>query len=107
MRMIIFFYAGELAAVEQSAQHMLAIHDTVTIPDWWLSYGQYFLGQVAYERNVLDTAAAHLARVEAMLYRVNPRLYHDSLLGLALIAQARGDTATFKHYTTVARAFAI
>jgi LuxR family maltose regulon positive regulatory protein len=34
MRMIIAFYAGDLAAVEQSAKQMLALHETVTIPDW-------------------------------------------------------------------------
>jgi hypothetical protein len=95
-----------LAAVEQSAQQMVALHDAVTIPDWWLSYSQYFLGRVAYERNELDTAAAHIAQVEAMLYRVNPLLYHDSLLGLALIAQARGEAAMLQHYADVARAFA-
>jgi hypothetical protein len=107
MRMIIDFYAGDLMAVEQSAQQMLAIHDTVPIPDWWVSPGHYFLGQVAYERNVLDAAAAYLAWVEATPYRVNPRLSHDSLLGLALIAQARGDAATLRHYTAVARTLAL
>jgi hypothetical protein len=100
-------YAGDLAGVEQSAQQMLALHDTVTIPGWWLSYGWYFLGKVAYERNVLDTAAEHVTRVAALPYRVNPLLYHDSLLGLALIAQARGDAAMLRHYTAVARAFAL
>jgi LuxR family maltose regulon positive regulatory protein len=104
--MFIYFYAGDLAAVEQSAQQMLAHHETMPIPEWWLSYSQYFLGKVAYERNVLDAAAEHLARVEALPYRVNPLLYHDSLLGLALIAQARGEAATLRHYTAVARGFA-
>jgi LuxR family maltose regulon positive regulatory protein len=106
MRMIVAFYAGDLAAVEQSAQQQLALHDTVPIPDWWRSYGHYFLGHVAYERNLLDTTAAHLARVEALPYRVNPLLYHDSLLGLALIAQARGEADALRHYTAVARTFA-
>jgi LuxR family maltose regulon positive regulatory protein len=106
MRMIIAFYAGDLAAVEQSAQQQLALQDTVPIPEWWRSYSHYFLGHVAYERQLLDTAAAHLARVAALPYRVNPLLYHDSLLGLALIAQASGEADALRHYTAVARAFA-
>jgi LuxR family maltose regulon positive regulatory protein len=44
--------------------------------------------------------------VEALPYRVNPLLYHDSLLGLALIAQASGEADILRHYTAVARTFA-
>jgi LuxR family maltose regulon positive regulatory protein len=85
---------------------MLALHETIPIPEWWRSYGYYFLGQVAYERNLLDSAATHLAQVEALRYRVNPLLYHDSLLGLALISQAQGDATTLWHYAARARTVA-
>jgi hypothetical protein len=72
-------------------------------PDYWYGYAPYFLGRVAYERNLLETAADYFGQVEQMRYRVHTRLYHDSLIGLALVACARGEVDRAGTYASSAR----
>jgi LuxR family maltose regulon positive regulatory protein len=106
-RMVILSYAGDLAAIQENANQMLAMHETAPIPDYWYGYAHYFLGSVAYERNLLDTAADHFGHVEQIRYRVNTRLYHDNLIGLALVAWARGNADRAREYAGAAWSFAI
>jgi len=106
-KMAILLYAADLHAVEVNARKIMNVHETATQPDYWLGYGPYFLGSVAYERNLLDVAADQFGRVEQMRYRVNTRLYHDALIGLMLVAWARGDKEEAKTHAAGAFSFAI
>jgi len=103
----IHFYAGDLNAVLASARQMLAIHETVQIPDYWLAYTHYFQGSVAYERNQLDAAADLFHSVTEEPYRVPVPMYHDSLIGLALVAMARGEVQEARGLVKSAETFAV
>jgi len=103
----IFYYAGNLAAVKQTAEQILELYKTEAVDAYWFCHAHYFLGSAAYERNRLDTAAVHFQCVEQMRYRTNTGIYHDSLIGLALVALALGDAAAAREYARSARSFAI
>ncbi|HSB69018.1 MAG TPA: LuxR C-terminal-related transcriptional regulator [Candidatus Methylomirabilis sp.] len=100
-------YAGDWDAVEQTANHILSIHATVPQSEYWYGYAHYFIGRVAYERNLLDTAAEHFARGEQMRYLLSTRLSHACLIGLARVALAQGKVEAAQAYAGSARRFAV
>jgi hypothetical protein len=51
------------------------------------------LGLVAYAQNRLAAAATEFEQVVALRYSINSRTYQDAMIGLCLIARARGDAA--------------
>ena len=102
----VYYYAGDLNAVEVTAKQILSVHETVFVPDFWYAYAPYFLACSAYERNLLDTAAEHFGQVEKMRYVISTRLYQDALMGLALAAWAKGETDRAWEYAAAARSFA-
>ena len=106
-RAAIHYYAGDLPAVEQTAEQMLSVQTAVPVPETWQGYAHHFIGSVAYERNLLDSAAEHFGRVAQMRYRVSTRLYQEALLGLALVAQARGAKIKAREYVESAKVFAV
>jgi len=106
-RASIHYYAGDLAGVEQVSRQVAALPHNQAAQMYWYLHAIWLLGCVAYERNELDAATAHFQHVERMRYRVNTRPYHDCLIGLALIALARGDTAKAREYADAARDFAV
>jgi len=106
-RAAIHYYGGELRAVEQTAEQLLSVQNALPVPEFWQGYAHHFIGSVAYERNLLDTAAEHLGRIVQMRYLVSSRLYQDALLGLALVAQARGSRVKAREYVDSARLFAV
>jgi LuxR family maltose regulon positive regulatory protein len=55
-----------------------------------LAWAYMMLGMAAYEANDLNRAAEHFAVNAALHYAGHSRAGHESLVGLALIAQARG-----------------
>jgi len=103
----IFFYAGDLAAVKQTAEQILELYKTEAVHAYWFLHAHWFLGSAAYERNDLDAAAAHFQCVAEMRYRTNQRPYHDSLIGLALVALSQGNVAGAREYALSARSFAV
>ena len=103
----ILSYAADWGAVEENSKLILKIHKDTPQADYWLGIGVYFLGSAAYERNSLDAAAVHFDRVKQMRYRVTTRFYHDTLIGLALVAWAKGDTNSAERYADAAHSFAI
>jgi len=106
-RMAIHLYAGNLAAVRETARQVLKIHETAPVPVYWQCHAHYFLGSVSYEQNLLDDAAEHFEHVEQVIYQVNSRVYTECLLGLALVCQARQDPAKALEYADRAKSFAI
>jgi LuxR family maltose regulon positive regulatory protein len=105
-RTAISYYAGDLSAVEETAERTLTVHETIPVPDYWYAYALYFLACSAYERNLLDIAAEHFGRIEQMRYSISTRLYQDALMGLALVAWAKGETDRAGEYTVAAHSFA-
>jgi LuxR family maltose regulon positive regulatory protein len=97
---------ADIDSVETCARQMDSIHQAVSIPDFWLGYVDYFLGAVAYERNRLEEAADHFRKLKPLRYRMLGRDYHDSLLGLSMIALAQGDLKSAEQYAANARTFA-
>ena len=100
-------YAADPDATRSYARRMLAVHETLPIPDFLLGNAYYLLGAAAYERNELEEAAAELGRVARMRYHTSSRLYQDALIGLALVAKARGEAEAVACYAADARAFAL
>ena len=115
-RMVIHWYAGELAEAAHAAEHLLATADSwQTHPAWsgagivqlWRGWAHYLLGTIRYEQNDLEAAAQHWRQVEAMRYRVNPGAFLGSLTGLAFIAQAQGEVVQALAYAQTAHEFAL
>jgi LuxR family maltose regulon positive regulatory protein len=104
---VIHYYGGNFNDVKKSAERMLTIHESVPLPDYYIGYAHYLLGNVAYERNLLDTAADHFRCAEQLRYRIMTRVYHDALIGLSLVAWARGEVDVAKEYAVSARNFAV
>ncbi len=108
-------YAAEFPALAQTTQRILGLMETLPRrPTWqgvgfvdiWRGRAHYFQGVVAYEHNDLDQANDHWRMVESLRYRTHPAPYHDSLIGLALVAQAQGLPGAAWAYAQAAREFA-
>lgn len=108
-------YAGELLEVAQTATRLLALTDPPQLPrawqgvsfvEVWRQYAHYYLGVVCYERNELVAATQHWQEVEKSPPQLNSRAYHESLLGLALLAQVRGSVTAALAYAQASNEFA-
>lgn len=108
-------YAGELVEAAQVATRLLALVEADRIPkawqevsfvDVWRGYAHYYLGAICYERNDLAAATQHWRQVEKLPPQLNSRAYHESLLGLAQLAQARGSLADALAYAQASNEFA-
>ena len=84
-------YAADTDATRIYARRMLAVHATLPMQGYLLGHAHYLLGAVAYERNELEEAAEELGQIARLRYHTRSRLYQDALIGLALIAKARGE----------------
>lgn len=104
---VIHAFAGNLDGIQDVSNHMVITHRISPLPEYWYGYAHYLSGYTAYERNLLDIAAEQFGLVKKMIYRVNTRLYHDCLLGLALTARACNSAAKAWGYANEAKSFAI
>ena len=104
---VLHWYGVELSAVVLSANRLLALHDATPIQHYHLGQAHHMLGLVAYAQNRLAEAATEFGRVVAIRYQVNSRFYQDALIGLCLIAKARGDAAGVASYAAAVRAAAL
>lgn len=108
-------YAAEFPALARTAQRILRLAESLQTRSTWQGVGfvdiwrgrtHYFQGVVAYEHNDLDQAMYHWRMLETLRYRTHPAPYHDSLIGLALVAQAKGMPGEAWAYAQAAREFA-
>jgi LuxR family maltose regulon positive regulatory protein len=108
--------AANLSAATQTLGRLLAVADEwlaesawqeVGIVATWHAWAHCFLGQVAYERNDLAAARSHWEQLAARRYLASPRAAHEALVGLALVAQARGEGEAAAASAEMARAFAV
>lgn len=112
---ILQLMAGELDEVRHTARQAVAAVDEyggravwqgIGFAEIWYAWAHYLLGIVHYEQNDLAAATHHWQQVETMRYRTNPGVYHESMLGLALVAQANGAPAEALAYAQTAREYA-
>jgi LuxR family transcriptional regulator, maltose regulon positive regulatory protein len=85
----IFGSIGDLKRLEQIARLQLKLgldHEKPLSITW----ARHFLGHVAYQRDRLDEAFAHWSAALDWRYQANLRVYHEVVLGVALIHQTRG-----------------
>jgi len=98
-------YDHDLKTCRDRCRLMLELNDRVPLPVFWTSYAHYFLGVVAYEQNLLDEAEACFRCLEDLRYVVPSRVYQDALIGLSLVARARGDEQALGDFCRAARAY--
>lgn len=107
--------AADLGAAAQIAGQILALANTpwaraawqeVGFVGTWCAWTHYLLGAMAYERHELAAAQDHWEQVVAMRYWADLQALHEALVGLALVAQARGDSAAAPAHAQAARACA-
>lgn len=86
----IYGMVGDLSRLEQIGQHLLQLGLT---KEYALSitWASHFLGHVYYQWNRLEEATAHWSTVSHWRYHANFLVYHDAMLGLALIYHSQGD----------------
>ena len=104
---VVHWHATELGAAALAARRMLAHHGATGIQHYHLGHAHHMLGLCAYAQNRLADAATEFGQVVAMRYEVNTRTYQDALIGLCLIARARGDAAGVAGYAADMRAAAL
>lgn len=108
VRAVIHLYRANFAEVEENVRKAAIVHNSIPQPDYWMGYAPYLRGCIAYEKNLLPEAAGYFNQIaEHKNYRVNARMYHDTLIGLALIAWERGEIENSGKYADRALAFAI
>ncbi|WP_129670995.1 LuxR C-terminal-related transcriptional regulator [Candidatus Chloroploca sp. Khr17] len=97
---------GDLAAQQDYAQQLYDFVVTNQSSDFWLGYAAYSLGMVAYERNDLAAAQAQFQMLARRKYKVSYPGYSNGVIGLALIALARGSLAEAEVFAQEALVFA-
>jgi len=103
----IHLYAGDLASADAQVRRALAVHETKPFSDYWMGQVLYMGAAVAYERNQLDEAAAGFRRMIALQFQTSTRFYQEGLIGLCLVAKARGDREEARRLAAEARSFAL
>lgn len=103
----VHLYAGHMDEVKLVAERMIEIKKKFGASDYWFGYAYFFMGLVAYEKNDIDSAENHFGHVVSMRYRVNSRLYHDSLIGLSMVNLVRRDLKMAKEYADSALNFSL
>jgi LuxR family maltose regulon positive regulatory protein len=88
----IYGSAGDLKRLEQIGRSLLKLGLDEEKP-LSITWAHHFLGHVCFHWNRLDEAQAHWSAVLDWRYQANFRVYHEAVLGLALLCQTQGDAA--------------
>jgi len=107
VKMVIHLNAGSLKSARDAAHEALKIHETVPVPVYWLCHAYCFLGSIAYEQNDLNEAAEYFGKVEPYIYQVISRIYHECILGMSLVSEAKQERGKALEYADQAKSFAI
>jgi LuxR family maltose regulon positive regulatory protein len=89
----VYLNAGRLDRARQSAQ-LLAENSSRAGMALMGSWGDWHLGTVGYLRNELESAARHFSQIVDNRYVAHTSPYRDSVAGLALMHQSKGDSAS-------------
>jgi LuxR family maltose regulon positive regulatory protein len=98
--------AGELASQADEARRLTETVVARAGGDLWVGYAASSLGLVAYERSDLAAAAVHFGVLANRKYRVSYPGYMSGVIGLALVAAARGAFAEADTLVAEALSFA-
>jgi LuxR family maltose regulon positive regulatory protein len=104
---IIHLHAGDIDGADMAARRIMALREGAPVPDCWKAWAHYLFGAAAYERNLLEEADDAFRRVLAARYRVDSRLYQEALVGVCLVALARGDEAAAADHGAETRDWAL
>jgi LuxR family maltose regulon positive regulatory protein len=99
--------AGELEALARDAQRLAEAVPALDTGDQWMGYAAYSQAIAAYERSDLSAAAEHFGAVVRLKYQVSFPVYSSAVIGLTMIAAARGAFAEATASAQELRAFAI
>ncbi len=103
-RCFVEWMAGDVQAISQGAAHMLAVGETHHRHES-LGWAHYLLSTVAYQRNDLTAAEAHVRALEDLRYMGRPMTYLQSAFIYASICQARGQPGQAQQKLDLAFAF--
>lgn len=81
---------GDLKRLEQTGKFLLKLGLAEGKP-LSITWASHFLGHVYYHWNRLDEAYAHWSVVLEWRYQAHFRIYHEAMLGLALLRHSQGD----------------
>ena len=101
-----YILAGDVAALLREARQMVELVAAEHLGDLWFGYAAHSLARAHYERNDLAEAEAQFTLVARRKYRVSYPSYLNSMIGLALIAAARGCFSEAEGYVEEALHFA-
>jgi LuxR family maltose regulon positive regulatory protein len=85
----IYLHTGQLEQARQTAQ-LLVQGSTRSGIAFMRSLGEWFLGIVCYQRNEIEAAMQHFARIVENRFTAQVTHYRDAVAGLALIDQIQG-----------------
>ncbi|MBK8986596.1 MAG: hypothetical protein IPM39_11025 [Chloroflexi bacterium] len=88
----IYGSVGDLKRLEQVGQFLLTLGLAEEKP-LSVTWASHFLGHAYYHWNRLDEAYAHWLVVPELRYQANFRVYHEAMLGLALLHHTQGAEA--------------
>lgn len=105
VRATLQLYENDLDDVAATVRRWLAAE--ASTPPYWAVHAPYLLGVVALEQDRPEEAEEHFQEVGAFRYLTNSRLFTDSLIGLALVAERRSDREAMASRVADARRFAL
>lgn len=86
---------GDLTHLEQTARSFLKLGLDQEKP-LSMTWAHHYLGHVYYQWNRLEEAYTHWSAVPEWRYQANFRIYHEAMLGLALLRHSQGDETQAK-----------
>ncbi|MDH3814663.1 MAG: LuxR C-terminal-related transcriptional regulator [Acidobacteriota bacterium] len=104
-RAILQLYENDLDGVAATTRRWLAADEST--PPYWAANAPYLLGVVALEQDRPEEAEKHFQNVKVFRHLTNSRLFTDSLIGLALVAERRSDREAMVSRVEDARRFAL
>jgi LuxR family maltose regulon positive regulatory protein len=105
VRATLQLYENDLDDVAATVRRWLAAE--VSTPPYWAVHAPYLLGVVALEQDRPEEAEEYFQEVGEFRYLTNSRLFTDSLIGLALVAERRSDREAMASRGADARRFAL
>lgn len=105
VRATLQLYENDFDGMAATVRRWLAAE--ASTPPYWAVHAPYLLGVVALEQDRPEEAEEYFQEVGEFRYLTNSRLFTDSLIGLALVAERRSDREAMASRVADARRFAL
>lgn len=99
--------ANDLASANMVAQQAIVALQTGQTARYFFGETYYLFGVLALERDLLGKAADCFERLVDLRYLFIAWAFQDALIGLALVAERRGDREALERWTHEARVWAV